>query len=167
MYSDGYKLYVLTPDGCVDRGCEKERTLINDVCRWHCSMRWWRDRHDRDLDEGIRGQRDEDQPYQQTKNPIHGLNFGHDNGQGREPVRRRATKSVAFSVQAWMRQEAWQHKLHREWVQHGETGRDAVECCVTGGCQWNWREKFTKLWSDQLCCMVQWPGQQREDKTHD
>ena len=20
-------------------------------------------------------------------------------------------------------------------VQHGETGRDAVECCVTGGCQ--------------------------------
>ena len=26
---------------------------------------------------------------------------------------------------------------------------------------------FTKLWSDQLCCMVQRPGQQREDKKHD
>ena len=62
----------------------------------------------RDLDEGIRGQRDEDQPYQQTKNPIHGLNFGHDNGQGREPVRGRATKSsiLGIAVQALMRQEA-------------------------------------------------------------
>ena len=68
---------------------------------------------------------------------------------------------LSISVQAWRRQEAWQHKLHREWVQHGETGRDAVECCVTGGCQWNWRERFTKLWSDQLCRMLQMPGQQR------
>ena len=24
---------VLTPDGCVDTGCEKGRTWINDVCR--------------------------------------------------------------------------------------------------------------------------------------
>ena len=46
-----------------------------------------------DLGEGIRGQSDEEQ---QTKNPIHGLNVGHDNGQGRESVRGRATKSVAF-----------------------------------------------------------------------
>ena len=114
----GTNCTLLTPDGCVDRGCEKEGTLINDVCRWHCTMRWWRDRHNRvlgDLEEGIRGQRDEDQPYQQTKNPIHGLNFGHDNGQGREPVRGRATKSsiLSISVQAWRRQEAWQQKLHR------------------------------------------------------
>ncbi len=67
-----------------------------------------KDIHDRvlgDLEGGIRGQRDEDQ---QTKNPIHGLNFGHDNGQGREPVRGRATKSsmLGIAVQAWMRQEA-------------------------------------------------------------
>ena len=26
-------LAVLTPDGCVDTGCEKGRTWINDVCR--------------------------------------------------------------------------------------------------------------------------------------
>ena len=27
--------------------------------------------------------------------------------------------------------------------------------------------KGLQNWSDQLCCMVQWPGQQREDKKHD
>ena len=42
---------VLTPDGCVDTGCEKGQVLG-------------------DLEEGIRGERDEEQ---QTKNPIHGL----------------------------------------------------------------------------------------------
>ena len=26
---------------------------------------------------------------------------------------------------------------------------------------------FTKQWSDQICCMVQRPGQQREGKMHD
>ena len=41
---------------------------------------------------------------------------------------------------AWRRQEAWQQTFRREWVQHGETGRDAVECCEKGGCQWNWRK---------------------------
>ena len=29
----GTNCTLLTPDGCVDRGCEKEGTLINDVCR--------------------------------------------------------------------------------------------------------------------------------------
>ena len=28
-------------------------------------------------------------------------------------------------------------------------------------------ERFTKLWSDQFACMVQRPGQQRQDKKHD
>ena len=35
---------------------------------------------------------------------------------------------LSISVQAWKRLEAWQHTFHREWVKHGETGRDAVEC---------------------------------------
>ena len=58
---------VPTTDGCVDKGCEKERTWSNDVRMWHCSMWRWRDKHNwvlEDLEESIREQRDEDQ---QTK----------------------------------------------------------------------------------------------------
>ena len=56
--------------------------------------------------------------------------------------------------------------LYQSWRNWKRCSGD-VECCVTGGCQWNSRERFTKLWSDQLCCMVPLPGQQWEDKKHD
>ena len=62
------------------------------------------------------------------------FNFGQDNGQEREPVNilgEELQRVNNLSIY-WRRQETWQHKLHREWVQHGETGGDAVECCVTG-----------------------------------
>ena len=60
----------------------------------------------------MRGQRDDDQ---QTKN----FNFGHDNGQGREPVKilgneLQTVQNVKYiSVQYWRRQGAWQQKLQR------------------------------------------------------
>ena len=69
--------------------------------------------------------------------------FGQDNGQGRKTVnilgeelqRVHPFKSLGASVEETGGMLEGLQKFHRERVQHGETGRDAVECCVKGGCQ--------------------------------
>ena len=65
--------------------------------------------------------------------------FRQDNGQGREPIkgsRGRATKSASCYVCRFKRGGDRRHG-NRNYTEseHGETGIEVVECCVTGGCQ--------------------------------
>ena len=67
--------------------------------------------------------------------------FGEDNGQGRGPVKILGEelhrvphfKYIGSSVEETGGTTT--EISQRLSVQHGETGRDEMECCVTGGCQ--------------------------------
>ena len=89
------------------------------------------------LEESIRGQRHDDQ---QTKNSIHRFKCGQGNGQGREPVkilgeelqRVHRFKYLGASVEET---EGMTTEISQRVSAAWGTGRDAVECCMTGGCQ--------------------------------
>ena len=98
--------------------------------------------------------------------------FGQDNGQVRDPVK--------------ILGEELQRVHHFKYLGSSveETGGMTTEISKRVSAAWgNWKRysgvlcdrrmpvklkgRFTQLWSDQLCCMVQKPGRQQGDKKHD